>query len=212
MTRPAWRLAGERALLLEAPEDAALGTANGVRRLAATGDVAVVDVVPGAETVLVVAASKEGLGRLITMLDEFDAEASQPDPERVVVEVPVRYDGADLAAVAEATGLSVAEVVRLHGDATYQAAFTGFAPGFAYLTGLDPALHLPRRSTFRPSVPAGAVAIADRYTAVYPTASPGGWHLLGTSTVKMFDQRRRPPARVAPGDWVRFTAERGTRT
>ncbi|HEX3425800.1 MAG TPA: 5-oxoprolinase subunit PxpB [Acidimicrobiales bacterium] len=211
MNPPAWRPAGERALLLEVPENAAVTTANSVRRLAAAGDVAVVDVVPGAETVLVITASPEARARLITLVDRLNGEASEPGPEPTVVEIPVRYDGSDLAAVAEATGLSVTEVVRRHGEASYQAAFTGFAPGFAYLTGLDPALHLPRRSTFRPSVPAGSVAMADRYTAVYPTASPGGWHLLGTTTLEMFDRKRRPPARVAPGDVVRFTSERGTR-
>ena len=82
---------------------------------------------------------------------------------------------------------------------TYEAAFTGFAPGFAYLSGLDPALRMPRRSSPRPRVPPGSVAIADTYTAVYPRPSPGGWHLLATTDVTLFDPAREPPALITPG-------------
>lgn len=121
------------------------------------------------------------------------------------VEIPVRYDGADLAMVARAVGMTVEEVVSLHSGGIYRAAFSGFAPGYVYCTGLDPRLHLPRRPTPRTAVPAGSVAIADVYTAVYPTASPGGWHLLGTTDLPLFDLHRPDPALIRPGDRVRFT-------
>ncbi|VTR78622.1 KipI antagonist [Cellulomonas hominis] len=118
--------------------------------------------------------------------------------------LPVRYDGADLAEVARTTGLDEAEVVRRHGAATYTVAFGGFMPGFAYLTGLDPALHVPRRSSPRERVPEGSVAIAGEFAAVYPAATPGGWMLLGTCDVPLFDARRDPPALLRPGTRVRF--------
>ncbi len=179
--------------------------AAALRRLASAADIALTDVVPGAATVLVSARDAGQLGRLLSLLatielnDEHPRSATGP-----LVEIRVRYDGPDLDAVAAATGLYVAEVIRRHCGVTYQAAFTGFAPGFAYLAGLDPLLRLPRRSSPRPSVPAGAVAIADTYTAVYPRSSPGGWHLLATTDAVLFDPAREPPALLAPGTRVRF--------
>lgn len=119
-------------------------------------------------------------------------------------EISVRYDGEDLAAVAAATGLSTAEVIHRHVQGNYFVAFLGFAPGFAYLTGLDAALCLPRRPKPRTRVPAGSVALADSFTAIYPQATPGGWHLIGHCDVKLFDPERERPALLAPGDRVRF--------
>ncbi len=100
--------------------------------------------------------------------------------------------------------MSRQEVVERHTAPTYRCAFCGFAPGFAYLTGLDPALHLPRRPTPRTRVPAGSVAIAAEYAAVYPSASPGGWHLIGHTDATMWDATRDEPALVRPGTLVRF--------
>ena len=105
-----------------------------------------------------------------------------------VVEVPVTYDGPDLDEVARATGLSVAEVVDLHSSTPHRVAFCGFMPGFAYLVGLPSALHLARRTTPRPRVPAGSVAIAAGYSGVYPRESPGGWHLIGWTDVVLWDE------------------------
>lgn len=136
-------------------------------------------------------------------------EAGPTDPTDPVV-LPVRYDGADLAEVASLTGLGVDEVVRRHTAATYTVAFGGFMPGFAYLTGLDPALHVPRRSSPRPRVPAGSVAVAGEFAAVYPAATPGGWRLLGTCATPLFDVHRDPPALLRPGTRVRFVAEERT--
>ncbi len=118
--------------------------------------------------------------------------------------IPTRYDGADLDSVAQQTGLSREEVIRRHAEREYQVLCMGFAPGFAYLGELDPALVLPRRSSPRTRVPPGSVAIAGAQTAVYPFATPGGWHLIGSTLRAMFDAARTPPALLAPGDRVRF--------
>ncbi len=118
--------------------------------------------------------------------------------------IGVRYEGVDLPAVSEATGLDVDQIIALHSSRAYTVDILGFVPGFAYLSELDPALHLPRRAQPRPRVTAGSVAIAAGQTAVYPLDTPGGWHIIGTTTEVMFDPRREPPALLAPGDLVRF--------
>lgn len=119
-------------------------------------------------------------------------------------EIPARYDGPDLADVARLSALSADEVVALHSGREYVAYFLGFAPGFAYLGDLDPRIVAPRLDEPRARVPAGAVAIAGSGTAVYPRASPGGWRLIGTTDVTLFDPQREPPSLIAPGDRVRF--------
>ncbi|HEX9167224.1 MAG TPA: 5-oxoprolinase subunit PxpB, partial [Gemmatimonadales bacterium] len=126
-----------------------------------------------------------------------------PEPGREWV-IPVRYDGPDLEWVAARTGLNPDEVVRRHSARLYTVYLLGFVPGFAYLGELDPTLVLPRRSTPRQRVPAGSVAIAGAQTAVYPLATPGGWHLIGQTTLRLFDPEREPPALLAAGDTVRF--------
>ncbi len=126
-----------------------------------------------------------------------------------LIEVPVCYGGAygeDLAIVAEHTGLSQDDVVALHCAPTYQVAMLGFAPGFAYLLGLDARLQVPRRAQPRVRVPLGSVAIGGAQTGIYPRELPGGWQLLGRTPVALFDARRARPALLAPGDHVRFRA------
>ncbi len=123
-----------------------------------------------------------------------------------LVEIPTRYDGDDLGEVAERSGLSVDELVALHTGREYRAYFLGFMPGFAYLGRLDPRIVAPRLRTPRARVPAGSVAVADGQTAVYPFASPGGWHLIGTTDRAMFDPSRAEPALLRAGDRVRFVA------
>lgn len=193
------RRAGDRGLLVEAASPHALRAA-----VLAADLPGVTDVVPGEATVLVVASG--GLELLERRLR--DLEAGDEAPAGRSVEIPVVYDGADLAEVAELTGLSVAEVVARCGAAEYTVAYLGFSPGFGYLTGLDPALRVPRRSTPRTSVPAGSVAMAGPYTAVYPSASPGGWRLLGRTDLVLWDVRRDPPSLLGPGDRVRFVPSR----
>jgi KipI family sensor histidine kinase inhibitor len=124
-----------------------------------------------------------------------------------VHEIHVRYggpDGPDLADVATATGLTEREVVALHAGVEHRVLVLGFQPGFAYLGGLPAALELPRRATPRVRVPAGSVAIAGRQTGMYPFATPGGWHVIGRTDARLWDPAADPPARLAPGDRVRF--------
>ena len=118
--------------------------------------------------------------------------------------IPTRYDGPDLAEVAERTGLSPSEVVARHEGRVYTVFMIGFVPGFGFLGELDPALVLPRRSSPRRRVPAGSVAIAGAQTAVYPLDTPGGWHLIGRTDLALFDPKREPPALLRTGDRVRF--------
>lgn len=120
------------------------------------------------------------------------------------VHIPVRYDGEDLADVAERTGLTTSEVITLHSNREYHVYIIGFVPGFAYLGELHPSLVLPRRSEPRKRVPAGSVAVAEAQTGVYPFATPGGWHLIGRTDVKMFDPASTDPALLRVGDRVVF--------
>ncbi len=162
----------------------------------------VIDLVPAARTVMVRVADPADLAAVVAGFDAVEPAWSDGDGGEVVI--PVRYDGEDLADIAASTGLEIGEVVSLHVQAIYRVEFCGFAPGFGYLSGLPSQLHLPRRSTPRTRVPAGAVAIADRYSAVYPRSSPGGWHVLGVTDEILFDPSRRPPAILRPGVRVRF--------
>lgn len=191
---------GYRAVLVTDLDTEPAAWSRGVRAAALPG---VVDVVPAAETVLVVFDDEQAMASVGTVLADVPATTDE-HAGAGIVDIPTRYDGADLAAVADATGLDVDGVIELHRRAVYTVAFCGFAPGFGYLRGLDARLHLPRRATPRTSVPAGAVAIASEYTAVYPRSSPGGWHLLGSTEVRLFDTTRPQPALLAPGTRVRF--------
>jgi len=177
----------------------------------------VVELVPAARTVLLTVAAglapphERVRALLADALDALDAPAAAdgsaapaPGPAPAEVVIPVRYDGADLDLVASTTGLTVPEVVELHSSAEYTVAFCGFSPGFGYLTGLPEPLQQSRLDDARPSVPAGSVALAGEFTAVYPRSSPGGWRLLGHTDEVMFDPSADPPARLAPGDRVRF--------
>lgn len=157
------------------------------------------DVVPGAETVLL-----DGLAdrdRLAESLTGWSPTAAPPGP---LVELPTVYDGPDLDDVARHWGCSVEDVVQRHQATELVSAFCGFAPGFAYLSGLD--VEVPRLATPRPRVPAGSVGLAGRWCGVYPTASPGGWRILGHTDVTLWEPAREQPALLAPGTRVRFVA------
>ena len=194
---------GERALLVDLPDLDAVHVLADL--LAATGDPRILDVVPAAETLLVVVAEPGDLAGVAEVVAGLDTSTSTKHPELAEpVRIPVRYDGADLDAVAEATGLTRAGVVERHAGPVYSVDFMGFLPGFAYLSGLDPVLRLPRLETPRTRVPAGSVAIAGERCAVYPRESPGGWRLLGHTDVVMFDLAADPPALLRAGLRVRF--------
>jgi KipI family sensor histidine kinase inhibitor len=191
---------GERAVLLELGDlDEVLALAEPVRTLAG-----VVDVVPGERTLLVTVAEPAGLETVRRSLEALTVTASPVGPALRTVEIPVTYDGADLADVASRTGLTEEQVVAAHIGTPWRVGFGGFAPGFAYLVGGDPRLEVPRRSEPRRSVPAGAVGLAGRYSGIYPRSSPGGWQLIGRTDVVLFDPDADPPALLQPGMTVRF--------
>lgn len=190
---------GPHSVLVEDPPGGPAAWSAGLRSAGLPG---LVDVVPAAATVLVRCDGVDACRAVASHLaavEPLDADAAGAE-----VVIPVRYDGPDLAAVAAATGCDVAELVAVHSGAEYRVAFCGFAPGFGYLTGLPARLHLPRRDTPRTRVPAGSVAIAAGYAAVYPRTSPGGWHLIGSTDLILFDPAREPPVLLAPGTAVRF--------
>ncbi|QNN55100.1 allophanate hydrolase subunit 1 [Nocardioides mesophilus] len=197
---------GDRALLVE------LGSTEAVVRyvdaLRARSLPGVADLVPAAETVLVVAAAGTSTGSLRQALADLEATADGgPAGEDHSIEIPVRYDGPDLADVARLTGLTEADVVAAHTGAAWRVAFGGFAPGFGYLVGGDARLEVPRRDSARTCVPAGAVGLAGSYSGIYPRESPGGWQLIGTTSAPMWDLDREPPALLRPGAVVRFVEE-----
>lgn len=121
-----------------------------------------------------------------------------------LIEIPVRYDGEDLLEVAELLGTSADEVIRRHTENEYTVAFTGFAPGFAYMTAIDAGLDVPRRKIPRTRIPAGAVGLAGPFSGIYPRSSPGGWQIIGVTPLAMFDLSRATPALLQPGYRVRF--------
>jgi len=195
-------MAGDRALLVELADlESTLGMFDALNAAKLSG---VLELVPAARTVLV----------------RFDplVTAAQPLTERILgltlgrgtvadgrtVRIGVHYDGDDLAEVAELLGISERGVVERHTASDYRVAFGGFAPGFAYLSGGDPVLDVPRRRSPRTRIPAGAVGLAGTFSGVYPRASPGGWQLIGHTDDAMWDLDRDPPATLQPGDRVSF--------
>ena len=195
---------GDAALLVELADlPEVLGLHAALRAAALPG---VVDLVPAARTLLVRFDPEHARAAEVGAALHRVPPRPGPAADGPLVEVPVVYDGPDLAAVADATGLTVAEVVAAHTGTTWTAAFSGFAPGFAYLTGGHPRLLVPRRAEPRTRVPAGAVALAAGFSGIYPRASPGGWQLLGRTDLAVWDLARDPPALLRPGVRVRFTA------
>ena len=189
-------LMGDHALLVECDE--VLGMYAAIMAAALPG---VTDAVPAARTILVRVA-----GPLEPVRSALEGLEPLTGGERDVreVRIDVAYDGPDLDAVATMTGLTPDEVIARHAGAAYDVAFCGFAPGFAYLRGTDPALTVPRHDTPRTRVPAGSVALAAGYTGVYPRSTPGGWQLIGRTNAVMFDPLRDPPALLTPRTRVRF--------
>jgi KipI family sensor histidine kinase inhibitor len=192
---------GATAVLVDDPPGDPAAWSLGLRSLGLEG---LIDVVPAATTVLIRCGSDRHLAAAVARLDDVVPFGADGAARPTVITIPVRYDGIDLDEVAQLTAISAESVIAIHSSATYEVAFCGFAPGFGYLRGLPSVLHLPRRHTPRTRVPAGSVAIAAEYSAVYPTQSPGGWHLLGTTDVTLFDPGRAPPALLEPGTIVRF--------
>jgi KipI family sensor histidine kinase inhibitor len=195
------RRAGDAALLVPAE-----GTAHRLAAAICAERISgVAEVIPGAETVLVVTEpGSAGLDELAARIEALPLPPAGAAAARTA-EIPVVYDGPDLAEVARLTGLTVDEVIARHAAAEYTVGWMGFSPGFGYLTGLGPELAaVPRLDEPRVRVPAGSVAIAGGLAAVYPTTSPGGWRLLGRTPAVLWDSDRDPPALLTPGLRVRF--------
>jgi len=164
----------------------------------------VVDVVPAARTILLVTDPSA------TDLATVEHAVRRTTPRRVdrtggeLVEVPVAYDGEDLAEAASLLSCTPEELVRRHTGEEWTVAFCGFAPGFGYLTSAGGQWDVPRRDSPRTTVPAGSVALAGEFSGVYPRASPGGWQLIGRTELSIFGLDRDPPALLSPGTPVRF--------
>lgn len=191
------RPAGRHAVLAEVADSAA---ARSLAAYARSARVGAEEVVPGARTVLFDGvADVDALGELLTA---WTPEA-EPEPGELV-EVPVVYDGDDLDDVAARWGTDADGVAERHGRLEFVSAFCGFAPGFAYLAGLPEEYAVPRLDNPRTRVPTGSVGLAGSWCGVYPSASPGGWRLLGHTELTLWDPDRSQPALLAPGTRVRF--------
>ena len=171
----------------------------------------VIDILPSYASVLVIFNPfSTDLYRVQTQLQHCLAQLQSGDSHSgKLVELPVYYSaesGPDLALIAQTKNISIDEVIKRHQAISYRVYAIGFAPGFAYLGEVDPLLQMPRLATPRAKVPRGAVAIADRQTAVYPAPSPGGWNLIGLCPTRMFNPQAEPAMPVAVGDEVRFVA------
>lgn len=199
--RPGLRPAGDRAVLVELPGNA---TVRKLARLVPRALAGVDEVVAGHETLLI--SWEPGRRPPVDLEARLSAllASGSTEGDAGSIEVPVIYDGPDLAGVAQHASMSVEEVVRRHLKAHFEVGFIGFAPGFAYLLGGDPALRPPRLAEPRTTVPAGSLAIAGEYSAVYPRESPGGWNLIGRARIDPFDLHRDPPALLQTGMRVRF--------
>lgn len=195
---------GDRALLIECASTAEVLALSETLRQAALPDV--VDIVPGARTVLVSLAGPGRQGSVRAHLAGLSAEPHVPPVAVAEVVLDVVYDGVDLGEVADRVGMSAAAVVEAHTGTPWQVGFGGFAPGFAYLVGGDPRLNVPRRAEPRTRVPAGAVGLAGEFSGVYPRESPGGWQLIGRTDAVLWDIDRAQPALLRPGMRVRFRA------
>lgn len=213
------RAAGDGALLVLPSQHAEV--AKLVAALRGRTPDGVQDILPAAETVLVTLLSPghaESVRKeLATLLRELQQPAAEQDsgivsrgtlpdnnsPDDPLI-VPVRYEGTDLAEVARLLGQTEAEVIAEHTGTVWRCAFVGFAPGFGYLESSDARLTVPRRPESRTTIPAGAVALAGGYSAVYPRSTPGGWHLIGTTDLRMWDVHRDPPSLIHAGSFVRF--------
>lgn len=208
---------GEGAVLVVLGDDVDLATARRARHL--TAEVVSLRAatdgwqapVQGTASVLVrfdplIASVDEVTTRLGPLIDALPEDPG-PDPGARLVDIRVRYggqDGPDLDEVAELAGLSPADVVDRHVAEALEVLLLGFAPGFPYLGLMDPALAVPRRTTPRARVAAGSVAFAGRMTGIYPADLPGGWRVIGRTDLRLFDPLADPPARLRPGDRIRF--------
>ena len=210
---PAYRIMGDRALLVELGDEISPLVNKKVRELFLclknNRVEGVVETMPGYRSLLIIydplkitlSALKEKLNKLYTTIDRSEI------PKPRTLEIPVVYGGEcgpDLNWVAEYHKLSTEKVVRFHTGTTYQVYMIGFTPGFAYMGQLPEAIATPRRETPRTAVPRGSVGIAQSQTGVYPVESPGGWQIIGRTPLRLFDPKKWPPTPLEMGDLVKF--------
>lgn len=213
MQRARCYLLGERAVVLELEPPVSLESQQRIwglnQRL--QSDAGVLEVIPGMNNItLILRDPQQSALDAIERLQRWWEESEAQLPESRLVEIPVIYGGEhgpDLMVVAEHAALTAGQVVELHSSSDYVVFFVGFQPGFPYLGGLDPRLHIPRRAEPRVAVPAGSVGIGGSQTGVYPLASPGGWQLIGQTRTALFDPLQQPPTLLRPGDRVRFVPQ-----
>lgn len=214
MQRARCYLLGESAVVLELEPPVSLESQQRIwgltRRLEAADTVR--EVIPGMNNITVILRDPQnlaldGIERIQRWWEE--SEAIEPDSRRIAI--PVIYGGdagPDLGIVAEHNGLTLSQVVELHSGADYIVYFLGFQPGFAYLGGLAPGLQTPRRAEPRLLVPAGSVGIGGSQTGIYPLATPGGWQIIGQTSLRLFNPANEPPTLLAPGDTLRFVPQK----
>jgi KipI family sensor histidine kinase inhibitor len=224
---PVWRLAADTGLLLDfngwgpvlRPEDyrqpdpqiarIARLRADQIRGRMQAGELAgLIDIVPGLTSILLhydpLATSAARLRDAISLMLAEPLDQQETAPRKWLI--PALYNGPDLSFVASQTGLSEADIITRHANKSYEIAVMGFLPGLGYMTGLDPALSLPRRAEPRTHVPARSLAIAMGQSVIYPMDSPGGWHLIGIIPFDVFTTQSDEPILFRPGDLVCFEA------
>lgn len=224
------RAVGREAILAEYRDTATVLAATAAVRALAPRHL--IELVPAERTLLLAGSTPRDAAELRALLEQLPAAPADQEATPAQT-ISVVYDGEDLDEVATALGMSTQALITAHTSTTWTAAFGGFAPGFAYLLPADdpslrgpdaadgapapgadapvgPPWDVPRRDEPRATVPAGAVALASRYSAVYPRSSPGGWQLIGSTTARLFDPSRTPPTLLVPGTPVRFEAQRPT--
>lgn len=214
MQRARCYLLGESAVVLELEPPLSLESQQRIWGLTQRllDSTSVSEVIPGMNNITVVLREPQNLALDgIELIQRWWEESEAIIPESRRIEIPVIYGGSfgpDLSEVAEHCGLSASQVVEQHSSVDYVVYFLGFQPGFAYLAGLVPALATPRRAEPRLMVPAGSVGIGGSQTGVYPLATPGGWQLIGQTSVKLFNPTDEMPTLLAPGDIVRFVPQK----
>ena len=213
MQRARCYLLGERAVVLELEPPVSLESQQRIwglnQRLQSYAGV--LEVIPGMNNItLILRDPQQSALDAIERLQRWWEESEAQLPASRLVEIPVIYggeSGPDLTVVAEHAALTTRQVVELHSSSDYVVFFIGFQPGFPYLGGLDPRLHIPRRGEPRVAVPAGSVGIGGSQTGIYPLASPGGWQLIGQTRTALFDPLQQPPTLLRPGDRIRFVPQ-----
>ena len=214
MQRARCYLLGETAVVLELEPPVTLATQKRIWRLTQRlGEIPeVVEAIPGMNNITVVLRNPHSVALdAIERLQRWWEESEALEPDSRAIEIPVVYGtaaGPDLGEVARHAGLTEKQVVELHSSADYVVWFLGFQPGFPYLGGLPEQLATPRRAEPRLQVPAGSVGIGGSQTGIYPLAIPGGWQLIGHTSLPLFDPARDEPVLLRPGDTVRFIPQK----